>query len=161
MFLKYFNQLSLDNTLENAQIKQFREKQKQNPYENSGEITVEVEYPDDSLEDIIEKVNKLSISCFGKIDLPNEMIEQSIEVDYGDDITFPITYKKDNDKHGLKLEKVSKQYIAVRENEIEELIMKILSTSNSNDVVNATDSIDTTTQKNRLSNQCARIRGGG
>ena len=84
MFFTYFAQLSSeeDGFVDNR-IKVFNEKKQQSPYENSGKITIEMNYPDEELSKIIEKVNELAIRFSGKVNSANQQVEQNIDIDYG------------------------------------------------------------------------------
>ena len=124
LFFEYFSQVTTDeeNSFFDNRINDFYEKKKQTPYENTGEITFEVEYPDDSMKSVIEKVNDLSIRYSGEVDSVNQKAEQNIEVDYGNDVVLPINYRQDGNKFGLKTDKLSKKFIAIRNENIDELI---------------------------------------
>lgn len=122
MFFKYFAQLtSEEDGFWNKKISTFNEKKTQNAYENSGKITVEVEYPEESMEEIIEKVNDLSINYSGKVDSVNQKVEQNIEIDYGNDVVLPINYKQNGYDIGLQTDELSKKYIAARTDDLKQL----------------------------------------
>ena len=120
LFAQYFVQIISEDGFVEKSIKEFNEKKTQTPYENSGEITVEVEYPEDVEDKIIDRVNDLSIKFSGKSDVLNQKVEQNIEVDYGNDIIFPVAYRQDNNKFGLQFEELSKQFIAIRNENLDE-----------------------------------------
>lgn len=124
LFYKYFAQISSEDGFIDNRIQEFNNKKEQTPYENSGEITVGAKYPEESLEKIIKKVNELSIRFSGKKDKLSEKVEQNIEVDYGEDVIFPISYRKDGDKFGLKFDELSKQFISVRNENLKEFATK-------------------------------------
>lgn len=147
LFFTYFAQITSEDGFADKRIQEFNEKKKQTPYENSGEIIANVQYPDESMEKVIEKVNDLSIKFSGKTDLQNQKVEKNIEVDYGNDVIFPISYRQDVDKFGLQFNELSKQYIAIKNENLDELIGKVFSTITVNDISGATESIDTTPQK--------------
>lgn len=122
LFFEYFSQIISEDSFLDKKIAEFNEKKSQNPYKNSGEITFEVEYPDDSMKSVIEKVNDLSIKYSGKVDSVNQKAEQNIEVDYGNNVVLPINYRQDGNKFGLQTDKLSKKFIAIRNEKIDELI---------------------------------------
>lgn len=125
LFLEYFSQITSEDGFLDKKITEFNEKKAQNAYENSGEITFEVEYPDDTMKSIIEKVNDLSIKYLGKVDSVNKKVEQKIEVDYGNDVVLPINYRQDGNKFGLQTDELSKKFIAIRNENLDELIDNI------------------------------------
>lgn len=131
MFFKSLSQMTSEDGFINKKIIDLNEKKKQSPYENSGKITFDIEYPEDELENVIDKVNDLTINFSGKTDLVNQKVEKNIEVDYGNNVIFPVSYKQDGNKFGLKIEKLSKQYIALKNENLDEFLEKILDAEDS------------------------------
>lgn len=128
MFFKYFAQLTSEEGFLDKRIEAYYEKKKQNAYENSGKITVAATLPDANevdLENVMEKVNDLRIKFSGKVDSVNKKVDQNIEIDYGNNVIFPINYRQDGDKFGLQTDELSKLYIGVKNENIEELISKV------------------------------------
>ena len=122
MFFTYFAQLtSEEDGFVDKRIKLFNEKKQQSAYENSGEITVSMQYPDEDISKIVEKVNDLAIRFSGKVDKANNKVEQNIEVDYGNDVILPINYKQDGNAIGLQSNELAKKYIAVRNENLKQL----------------------------------------
>lgn len=121
LFFKYFAQITSENGFIDKRIDLYNEKKKQTPFENSGEITVDVQYPEEGMDKIIEKVNELAINFSGRIDSINQKVEQNIVVDYGNGITFPINYRQDGNAFGLQKDELSKKYIAVRNENLKQL----------------------------------------
>lgn len=122
MFFTYFAQLtSEEDGFVDKRIKLFNEKKKQTAYENFADITVNMQYPDEELSDIIEKVNDLAIRFSGKVDRSNNKVEQKIEVDYGNDVILPINYKQAGNAIGLQSNELSKKFIAVRNENLKQL----------------------------------------
>jgi len=134
IFFKYFTQIVSEDDFIDKRIQEFNNKKKQNPYENSGEITVEVEAPEDSNNELLEKVNDLSIIYSGKVDSQNKKVEKSIKVDYGEDVTFPVTYRQNGNNLGIQIEKISKQFIAIRNENLEDLIGNVVSETSLDDI---------------------------
>lgn len=120
LFFKYFSQISAEETSEYSfldnRINDLYEKKTKTPYENSGEITVDAEYPEDLMvdEDIIDKVNELAIRFDGNVDAVNQKAEQNIEIDYGNNVVFPINYIQDGKNFGVQIDELSKNFIAIR-----------------------------------------------
>ena len=126
LFVEYLAQIISEDGFIEKEVQDFNQKKLQNPYENSGVITVKIQYPKEFVEpEIAEKVNDLSIKFSGKTDVENQNIEQNIEVDYGNNIIFPLSYRQYNNKFGLQFEKLSKQYISVRNENLKELAEKL------------------------------------
>jgi len=125
LFLKYFAQItsSEEGFIEKG-ISDFNEKKNQTPFENTGEITFIVQAPEVISENIMDKVNNLSIIFSGKVDYVNEKVEQNIKVDYGNDVIFPVNYRQDGNKIGLQFDELSKQFIAVRNENLKEFAQK-------------------------------------
>lgn len=119
LFFKYFAQITSEDGFIDQRITDFTEKKKQNAYENSGNISVNAQLAED-LGISTEKLNDLSISFKGKVDPLNEKVEQNIEIDYGNDVIFPVNYRQDGNKIGLQIEKLSKKFIAVRNENLKE-----------------------------------------
>lgn len=126
LFFKYFNQITAEDEFVDKKIEQYNQKKNESPYKNSGEMTVNVEYPEDTMQDILDKMNDLSITYSGVVDPTNQMVEENVEIDYGNNVVFPITYRQINDNYGIKIEKVSKKFIAIRNENIDELITNII-----------------------------------
>ena len=122
LFFTYFAQITAKDGFLDQRIQQFNEKKSNTPYENSGKITVGVEYPDDSMDKIIEKVNDLSIRFSGKTDALNQKVDQKIEIDYGNDVIFPVNYRQDGNKFGIQTDKLSKKFISIRNENLEEFV---------------------------------------
>jgi len=126
LFAQYFTQIVSEDGFIDKRINDFSEKKQQIPYENSGEITVHVEYPDEEIDTtIMEKVNDLTVRFSGETDRVNQKVQQAIEIDYGNNVIFPFTYKQDGDKFGLKFDKLSKQFISIRNENLDKLAEKL------------------------------------
>lgn len=124
MFFKYFSQITAENGFIEKGIVDFEKKKMQTPYKNLGEITINLEDPGELDEKIIEKVKGLVIRFDGKIDSANQKAEQNIEIDYGNNVILPISYKQDGNKFGLQSDKLSKQYIGIRNEKLKEFATK-------------------------------------
>lgn len=125
MFFKYLAQITAEDEFIEKGIIDFEKKKMQTPYKNSGNITVKFECPEDGISStIVEKVNDLSIRFTGKTYFENQKVEQNIEIDYGNNVILPISYKKDGNKFGLQSDKLSKQYIGIRNEKLKEFATK-------------------------------------
>lgn len=166
LFFTYFTQITADDGFIDSRIQQFNEKKSNTPYENSGKITVGVEYPDDSMDKVIEKVNDLSIRFSGKTDALNQKVDQKIEIDYGNDVIFPVNYRQDVNKFGIQTDKVSKKFIAIRNENLEEFIENIGGESIAsmpNKIMEITEMLEETNQQIEFTeeekNQLSQIYG--
>ena len=122
LFFQYFSQITAEDGFVDKKIIEFNKKKTQNPYKDSGKITFEVEYPDNTMKAIIEKVNDLSINYLGRVDSVNQKAERNIEIDYGNDVVLPINYRMDNNKFGLQTDELSKKFIAIRNENLDQFI---------------------------------------
>lgn len=143
VFFKYFSQITAEDGFIDKRINDFSEKKKQNPYKNNGEITVGVEYPDESLSPIIEKVKDLSIRFDGQVDNVNQNLEQNIKIDYGNDVVFPLKYRQDGNNYGIQIDGLSSKFIAIRNENLEELLGNII--TDDGEIVSSQDKIQSTT----------------
>ena len=124
LFGKYLSQITAEDGFIDKNIGEFQEKKKQTPYENSGQLTVIADLPEE-VGTGANKVNDLLINFSGKSDAANNKVEKDVEIDYGNGITFPVTYKQDNDTYGLKISRVSSKFVAIRNENLKELAQKI------------------------------------
>lgn len=120
LFFKYAGQIfSSDNGFIDNNLIQYFEKQKNTPYEDNGEISVEIENNSMS-NSMIEKVNDFNITFTGKVDEANTKAQQEINLNYSDDVNFPINYKLTGDIIGLQTECVTSKYIAIDNQNLDE-----------------------------------------
>ena len=124
MFFKYFSQITAEDGFIEKGIVDFEKKKMQIPYKNSGEITIDLEDLGELDEKILEKVKGLAIRFDSQIDSVNQKVEQNIEIDYGNNVILPVSYKQDGNKFGLQSDKLSKQYIGIRNEKLKEFATK-------------------------------------
>lgn len=125
MFFKYFAQITSEDGFIDGRIEKYNEKKQKNLYEDSGEVTFNIEYPEElANEKIIDKVNDLSIKYSGQTDIMGKKVQKDIEVDYGNDVVLPIQYRQDGNEFGLQFDDISKKFIAIRNENLDELIEK-------------------------------------
>lgn len=129
LFFKYLSQINAEeNGFIDANIAKFQEKKKQNIYENSGDFTFTAEIPEeveDTAGKVFDKVNELSIRFSGKSNGTSRKSEQNIEIDYGNDVIFPVNYRQDGNIFGLQTKYVGSKYIAVENNNLKDLAQKL------------------------------------
>ena len=104
-----------------SNLKNYSEKKKQSAYENSGNLTLDVQLPEEIVENI-DDVNNISVNFSGKANQAERQIEQNIEVDYGkEDLAFSINYKQDKDTYGIQSDYIGAKYTAIENNDSQEL----------------------------------------
>ena len=145
LFFKYLSQITEEDGFIDKNIENFQEKKKQTPYENSGKFTVVADLPAE-FGTAVDKVNDLSINFSGKSDSVNKKVEQDIEIDYGKGVTFPITYKQDDDTYGLKISRVSSKFVTIRNENLKQFAQKF----GVNDLSKVPDKIELTDTKEKL-----------
>ena len=124
LFLKYFSQIVEEDQFIDNSIQGYNEKKQQTPYENEGSITVKADIPEE-YEVPVENVNDLTIKFSGKTDKTNKLVQQRVEIDYGNDIKLPITYKQYENTFGLQFDHFGTKYIAIRNEKLKEFAKKI------------------------------------
>ena len=129
LFFKYLSQLNdEENPFIDSNITKFKEKKQDNAFTNQGSLTVNAQFPsgnDENLEKILNKVNELSINFEGNTDKKNKKVEQNIELDYGNDVSFPINYRQVGNIYGLQTKYVGSKYIAIENNNLKDLATKM------------------------------------
>lgn len=125
LFLKYFSQITTEGQFIDSNIQQYNEKKLQTPYENSGEITVNADIPEE-FGAPVDNVNDLLISFEGKTDKSKNIAEQDIEIVYDttDNISLPFTFKQHGDSVGVQFDNFGSKYIAIRNENLKELAEK-------------------------------------
>ena len=80
--------------------------------------------PSEEYQEYTESVNNMNIVFNGSTNPSQKQAEQNIEIQYSDDVVFPINYLRDNDLYGLQNDYISNKYIAVENNNLKELAEK-------------------------------------
>ncbi len=139
LFYKYLAQIvSEEDGFVEQNIEKLKDKKKQNPYENSGSLTIQTELPKD-MEDLANEVNELTFKFSGKTDNVNKKTEKEFIVDYGNDVTFPVIYKHIDKTFGLQIKPIgSNKFIAIKNENLKEFLEKL----NVTDTTNIPDEID-------------------
>lgn len=145
LFGKYLSQIIEEDGFIDKNIKELKEKKQQTPYENSGKITVVADLPEE-LGTGASKVNDLSINFSGAIDAVNNKSQRDFEIDYGNGITFPVTYLQNNNKYGVEIERVSSKFVAIKNENLKEFAQNI----GINDVSEIPDKIELTETKENV-----------
>lgn len=93
-------------------------------------------------EKILKAVNDLNIVFSGKVDNSTKKVEQSININYKDGVTFPIGYKRNGDIYGITSSLILKTYLAVKNENLQEVYNKFGSETAG---INMPNKIDTET----------------
>lgn len=120
LFFKYVTQIgdSEKGFISNDVIQYF-EKQKNTPYQNNGRISFNITSSDN--QEQFDNINKCSIDFSGKVDTANSKSEQDIDINYSNDVKFPISYRQSENKLGLQTQYVGNKFIAVKIDELDNL----------------------------------------
>lgn len=121
-FFEYASQLfDNDNGFIDTKLTQYNSKKSNSVYQNEGKITFKVE--NENLDtDTIKSLNNYNIEFAGRTDNTENKAEETIKINYSEDVSFPIEYKKAYEKTGLKFSELSKRYFGVKENEFMKLM---------------------------------------
>ena len=134
LFAKYITMLgSEENGLVSSIISEYENRKATTAYENSGEFSVNTNITDGALTDssmqvlqtAINSANNTNITFNGKIDNTNQKIEENIIINYSDSVNLPFTYKQEGDIYGIQADILSPTYIAVENNNLQELFLKL------------------------------------
>ena len=91
---------------------------------NNGSFKTNIEMSSEEYQDYTDSVNNMNIIFNGSTNPSQKQAEQNIEIQYSDDVVFPINYLRDNDLYGLQNDYISNKYIAVENNNLKELAEK-------------------------------------
>ncbi len=127
LFFKYIGETAQNfDTYDSSKLDSYFEKQQTTPYENNGKLTVVLDAPNEIKEQLnAEKVNNLSLTFSGKTDKSNNKSEEHLQLNYSDDVSFPVDLKRINDVYGIASNLVVKQYIAVDTSKLDELLTRL------------------------------------
>ena len=116
LFFKYTAQIvqQEDGFLDNSLL-QYLDNKKSNPYEDNGSIDFNITIPDMGQDE--ETLNNFNISFSGKVDNANLKNEQSISLNYSDDVKFPFYYRKADGVQGIKTDYIGSKYVATKDGE--------------------------------------------
>lgn len=108
LFFKYASQIfDEENSFVDNRIEQYNQKKASNLYENEGKIVIEDE----------SGKNKISASFEGNVDNANESIEELVNLDYSEDVSLPVIYKKVKNTQGIKISELSKRFFTISQDE--------------------------------------------
>ncbi len=95
------------------QLYEYFVKKQNTPYENTGKFVMNL------ISDIEPLYEIPNVEFSGKTDIKNKRSEGKIEIKYSDDLKFPMNYKRTGNIHGIQTDTVSKQYIAIKNSQLE------------------------------------------
>lgn len=131
MFFKYLAQTSDEKKgFVNNDVIQYFEKRKTTPYETNGQINFEIQSSNN--EEILENTNQCNITLKGKVDNANQKINQEINVNYAEDVKFPVLYQKIGDIVGFQTDYVGSKYIGADKSKLGEVLNKTTNSENIN-----------------------------
>ncbi len=137
LFFKYITQMGEEeNGFVETELKEYFEKQKNEPYSNDGTFTLNIETENGTAKEY-DMINNFNISFSGQTDKTNHRFLQDISLNYSNDVSFPISYKKIEDTIGLQTKYVGSKYIAVETNNSNNEALTTI-----NDLVQATNQIE-------------------
>ena len=110
LFFKYITQLGDEKKgFFDKNLSQFFEKRGNVPFNNQGNLSVEISGNDI---DDFKSLNDFNISFSGQVDRNNKNITQKINLNYSRDVKFPINFKQKDNNVGIQLPLVANKYIA-------------------------------------------------
>ena len=137
LFLKYVLQMGDEKEkFIDTQLEEYFEKQKNTPYTNDGTLKLNIT----SNQETVNTINNFNISFVGKTDTTNNYFAQDISLNYSDEITFPVSYRKTGNILGLQTKYINNKYIAVETGTSESQTYEGL--TNVNNVLQAMDKLD-------------------
>lgn len=127
LFFQYLSQvIDEENSFFDKNIENYFDKKEQTPYENTGNIRVNFQAPDESLSDnLVESINNFNIRFSGKTNNTKKNTEQNIELDFGQDMIIPINYRRNNQLYGLQSKYIGSKYIALENMNLKDLAEKL------------------------------------
>lgn len=120
LFFKYVTQVGDSKKgFISEEVTKYFEKQKSTQYKDNGTISFKITSYDNQEE--FDNINKCNIDFSGKIDMANSKSEQDININYSNDVKFPISYKQSGNKLGLQTQYVGNKFIAVETDKLNKL----------------------------------------
>lgn len=143
LFFQYIGQIGdTENGFIDNNLKQYFEKQKNTPYTNEGDFSLNVT-SEGEIPNGYENVNNFNISFSGQVDKPGNRTMQDISLNYSEEVNFPLSYKQIEDTIGLQTKYVSSKFIAVEMDNVENLMQ---STNTTIDITETAQNIENLTQ---------------
>lgn len=112
LFLKYGTQLfEKEEGFISQELDQYFEKKRNTPYENKGDFSTTVTATSNQKE--YDALNDFNVTFKGQVDTANDKAMQDIQLNYSNEVNFPLTYKKTGNIVGLQTKYVGKNFIAI------------------------------------------------
>lgn len=125
LFYKYIGQVGEKlKGFESKELDTYFQKTNETPYESEGKLDVDVNMKSLLSDKHSELVNDLNITFSGKTDKKENKSEQKININYSDNVSFPIEYRQTGNLYGITSNLLLTKYLAVKNENIEELIEK-------------------------------------
>ena len=126
MFFTYILEDNILNKFEDKRMIQYAEKQKNTPFKNEGEISLNF----DAGEEIIDKetkymLNNSKITIEGKCDLKQKLSEQTITANFAQAFTIPVNFILDGNALGIQSGFLHTKFLAVKNENLDELFEKL------------------------------------
>lgn len=134
LFAKYMTQIGEEqNGFASTVLNDYINRKETTAYQNNGTFTVNTRALNNTSleetlyiqEDLINIANNTNISFQGNIDRINQKTEENIVINYTDTVNLPFTYKQDGDVYGIQADILSPSYIAVRNDNLPDLLQKM------------------------------------
>ena len=136
LFFKYASQIvASENGFIDNNVTNYYEKQTNTPFENNGQISINVEDNSSTASSsgqVLDILNGFNIEFSGATDKTNNKAEQNININYAEDISWPIIYRHDGDTYGLQTDDVSQKFVAVENNNLKQFMENLGVTDTSN-----------------------------
>ena len=136
LFFKYASQIvASENGFIDNNVTNYYEKQTNTPFENNGQISINVEDNSSTASSsgqVLDILNGFNIEFSGATDKTNNKAEQNIDINYAEDISWPIIYRHDGDTYGLQTDDVSQKFVAVENNNLKQFMENLGVTDTSN-----------------------------
>lgn len=147
LFYKYMLQTGEKlSTMQSTEFETYMERTRNNPYENKSKLSVNVEVPENQAlgltKDYWNIVNNLNITFNGKVDNANKRAEQDININYAENVSFPLQYKRNEELYALTSNLVLRTFLGVKNENLKTLYENAGGTPN----VEVPDKIDTSFQ---------------
>ncbi len=121
MFFKYLGTSNeLLEVLQDDSLTAYREKQKNTPYTNNGEIKVDYTNYDALSEAQQEALQNYNITFEGTKNATNKVSQQNIKINYSDTENVDLEYFSQNDTYGIKINNILEKYLAVENNNLKQ-----------------------------------------
>ena len=106
------------SSMQSAELEAYLERTKNNPYENKSKLSVNVDIPEGMAprltQDYWQIVNNLNITFNGKVDNSNKRVEQDISINYSDNVSFPLQYKRNEELYAITSNLVLRTFLGVK-----------------------------------------------